>query len=323
MASRCRVAVDIAHRMSGAQISGAVAVAGDLTGVQIAGAVTVADRSEGAQLSGAVSLAHRANVQVAGAITAADRANTQISGAVALSRHAELQIGGAVAASYQASTQIAGAVAVSERSDMQIAGAVNVTGHLSGFQLAPINVARRNDGVQLGVINIGGGPDGDSFGLINIVPGGRTDLEASVDSDHIGTVMLRHGGRHWHNVYGFGGQHVDAADGAPNNDVWMYGLGIGPSVHVGSLPVDVDVIAWEVNHGSHHEAHVSLLNQLRITVGIPVGPVTLVAGAALDAYVSSDHTSPFITARTTAPTDPMDTTVTVKVWPSLFVGARI
>lgn len=330
-------AVDVVHGMSGLQISGAVAVAGDLTGVQIAGAVTVADQSNGAQFAGAVSLAHRAHLQVAGAVTAADQAHTQVAGAVSVAKRSDFQIAGAVSASYQASTQIAGAVALSERSDFQIAGAVtssreantqvsggvNVAGHLSGFQLAPINVARRNDGVQLGVINIGGGPDGDSFGLINIVPGGRTDLEASVDSDRIGTLMLRHGGRHWHNVYGFGGQHVDAVDGAPNNDVWMYGLGIGPSFHVANLPVDLDVIAWEVNHGDHHEDHVSLLNQLRLTVGVPVGPVTLVAGGALNAYVSSDHSSPFITARTTMPIDPMDTTVTVKVWPSLFVGARI
>jgi len=330
-------AVDVVHGMSGLQISGAVAVAGDLTGVQIAGAVTVADQSNGAQIAGAASLAHLAHVQVAGAITGADRAETQIAGAVTVARRSDFQIAGAVAASYQASTQIAGAVAVSERSDFQIAGAVtssrdantqiaggvNVATHLWGFQLAPINIARRNDGVQLGVINIGGGPDGDSFGLINIVPGGRTDLEATVDSDQIGTVMLRHGGRHWHNVYGFGGQHVTAADGAPNNDVWMYGLGIGPSFHVANLPVDIEAVAWEVNHGSHHEDHVSLLNQLRLTVGVPVGPITLVAGGAINAYVSDDPSSPFITARTTMPIDPMDTAVTVKVWPSLFVGARI
>lgn len=330
-------AVGVVHGMSGLQISGAVAVAGDLTGVQIAGAVTVADQSNGAQLAGAVSLAHRAHLQVAGAVVAADQAHTQVAGAVSIANRSDLQISGAVSTSYQASMQIAGAVAVAERSDVQIAGgvstsqvantqisgAVNVAGHLTGFQLAPINIAHRNDGVQLGVINIGGGPDGDSFGLINIVPGGRTDLEATVDSDQIGTLMLRHGGRHWHNVYGFGGQHVTAAEGTPNNDVWMYGLGIGPSFRVANLPIDLEAVAWEVNHGSHHEDHVSLLNQLRLTIGVPVGPVTFVAGGAINAYVSSDHSSPFITARTTMPTDPMDTTVTVKVWPSLFVGARI
>jgi hypothetical protein len=301
-------AVDVAHRVSGLQLSGAVAVAGDLRGVQLAGAVTVADHSIGTQIAGAVSVADVANTQFAGAVSAAHRS--------------QLQIAGAVTASDVAAMQVAGAVSVAHEAATQISGAVNVTGHLSGFQLAPINVARRNDGVQLGVINIGGGPDGDSFGLINIVPGGRTDLEASVDSDGIGTVMLRHGGRHWHNVYGFGGQHVSEQTGTPNDDVWMYGLGIGPSFHVAGLPTDVDVIAWEVSHGDHHEEHLSLLNQLRVTVGVPVGPVTLVAGAALNAYVSSDHTSPFITVRTITP-DPMNTDVTVKVWPSVFVGARL
>jgi hypothetical protein len=287
-------AVDYARSIEGAQISGAVAVAGDLTGVQLAGAVTVADRA-GTQIAGAVSLAHRADVQIAGAVAAADVVHTQISGAVAYA----------------------------ERSDVQIAGSVSITGMSTGFQLAPINVAGTNTGIQLGVINIASGGDGESFGLINIVKGGRTDVEASVDSDQIGTVMLRHGSSHWHNVYGFGGQHVDTAAGMPNNDVWMYGLGLGPSFHIMGLPTDIDVIAWEVNHGDRHENHVSLLNQARLTIGVPIGPVTLVAGGAINAYVSSDHDSPFITARTTTPTDPMDTSVTVKVWPSVFVGARI
>jgi hypothetical protein len=218
--------------------------------------------------------------------------------------------------------QIAGAVSASTTANTQVAGGVNVTGHLVGFQLAPINVARRNDGVQLGVINVGGGPDGDSFGLINIVPGGRTELEATMDTDKIGTVMLRHGGRHWHNVYGFGGQSITEPTGAPSDDVWMFGLGVGPSLHVGGLPVDVEAMTWQVNHGHRYDDHLSLLNQLRLTVGVPLGPVTLVAGGAINAYVSNDHSSPFITARTTTP-DPMSTEVTVKLWPSLFVGARI
>jgi hypothetical protein len=271
-----------------------VAVTGDLTGVQLAGAATVAELSTGAQIAGAVAYAQRSHVQIAGA--------------VAVARDSEFQIAGAVSSSQNANTQIA--------------GGVNVTGHLAGFQLAPINVARRNDGVQLGVINIGGGPDGDSFGLINIVPGGRTELEATMDTDKIGTVMLRHGGRHWHNVYGFGGQSITEPTGAPSDDVWMFGLGVGPSLHVGGLPVDVEAMTWQVNHGHRYDEHLTLLNQLRLTVGVPLGPVTLVAGGAINAYVSNDHTSPFITARTTTP-DPMSTDVTVKLWPSLFVGARI
>jgi hypothetical protein len=287
-------AVDVAAAVTGLQLSGAVAVAGDLKGVQIAGAVTVADHSTGAQIAGAAAIAKRSHVQIAGAVTEAD--------------DADLQIAGGVAVSHTAATQVA--------------GGVNFTGRLTGFQLAPINIARRNEGVQLGVINIGGGPDGDSFGLINIVPGGRTELEATLDSDRIGTVILRHGGRHWHNVYGVGGQSVSEPTGAANNDVWMFGAGLGPTLHAGTLPVDLEAMAWHVDHGGRFDEHLSMLDQLRLTIGVPVGPVALVAGGALNVYISDDHSSPFILARTSMP-DPMATNVTVKIWPSLFVGARI
>ena len=313
---------DVARGVSGLQVSGAVAVAGDLTGVQLAGAATVAEISSGAQIAGAVAYAQRSHVQIAGAVTAAHGADLQIAGAVSAAELVHTQVAGGVAVARDSDFQIAGAVSASQRAVTQVAGGVNVTGHLAGFQLAPINVARRNDGVQLGVINVGGGPDGDAFGLINIVPGGRTELEATMDSDKIGTVMLRHGGRHWHNVYGFGGQSISEPTGTPSDDVWMFGLGVGPSLRVGGLPVDVEAIAWQVNHGHRYDEHLSLLNQLRLTVGVPLGPVTLVAGGAINAYVSNDHTSPFITARSTNP-DPMSTDVTVKLWPSLFVGARI
>src|SRR5262249_55331818 len=139
-------------------------------------------------------------------------------------------IGGAVAVTGGAAgVQVAGAVSVSDSADVQIAGAVAVTGHLTRVQVAPINVASCVDGLQLGVINIGGCPDGDSFGIINIVPGGRYDLEASIDSYRVGTLLMRHGGRHWHNVYGIGGHPVKQDVDMPNDDVWMYGAGLGPT----------------------------------------------------------------------------------------------
>ncbi len=287
-------AVDVARRVSGLQLSGAVAVTGDVSGAQLAGAATVAEHSTGAQISGAVAVAGRAHVQIAGAVVAAADADVQIAGAITAAR----------------------------RATTQISGGVNVTRQLDGVQIGPINVARRNDGVQFGVINVGGGPDGDSFGLINIVPGGRSELEATIDSDKIGTAMFRHGGKHWHNVYGIGGQSITEPIGKPNDDIWMLGLGMGPSLRVANLPVDLEAMAWQVNHGGHLDKHLSLLNQLRLSVGVPLGPITLVAGGAINAYVSTDHASPLIAARTSSP-DPMSTEVTVKVWPSLFVGARI
>ena len=125
-------------------------------------------------------------------------------------------------------------------------------------------------------------------------------------------------------MYGVGGQSISEPTGMPSNDIWMLGLGIGPSFHVASLPCRSRWrSAWQVNHGGHYgDEHLSLLNQLRLTIGVPVGPVTLVAGGALNAYVSNDRSSPLITSRIAAP-DPMGSDVTVKVWPSLFVGARL
>jgi hypothetical protein len=274
--------VDRAHRISIGLVAGA---SGSVSGVAISGAVDVARAVSGVQLAGAVATAGRADVEIAGAVTVADDASTQI------------------------------------------AGAVTVAGHLRGLQLAPINIARRNDGLQIGVINIGGGPDGDSFGLINIVPGGRTELEATVDSDRIGTVMLRHGGKHWHNVYGVGGQQIaDSSDmpssgGHANDDIWMVGLGVGPSFHLASLPADLEAVAWHVSHGSHFDSHLSMLDQLRLTVAIAVGPVALVAGGALNVYVSDDPATPLITPR--AMSGSTGTDVSTTVWPSLFVGARL
>jgi hypothetical protein len=284
------------HAVAGAQISGAVAVAGDITGVQVAGAAAVSSRSRGTQIAGAVTVAGTS-------------AGTQIAGAVAV-------------AESSAGTQISGGVNVArDMAGTQITGGVNVAGHASGLQIAPINIARRNDGLQFGVINIGGGPDGESFGLINIVPGGRTDVEGAIDSDGVGTVMLRHGGRHWHNVYGVGGEHIDVAAGKPNDDVWMLGLGFGPSFHLAGLPTDLEAIAWHVAHGSGLDDRLSLLAQARLTTSIPLGHIAVVVGGAVNTYVTTDASSPLTIARTTG--DAMTSDVRVHVWPSAFVGVRL
>jgi hypothetical protein len=289
------VAESSAH-VRGVAISGAVDVAGEVDGAQIAGAVGVAKSLAGAQVSGAVAVA-------------GESTGVQVAGAAAVSMNSR-------------GTQIAGAVAVaSATAGTQIAGAVTVTDHLAGVQIAPINIARRNDGVQIGVINFGGGPDGDAFGLINIVPGGRTDLEAAIDSDRTGTLLFRHGGRHWHNVYGVGGQQIDTPSSMPNDDVWMFGLGFGPSFHLGGLPTDLEAIAWHVGHGSEFDNHLSLLAQARMTTSIPLGHLAVIVGGAINTYVTTDAGSPLAIARTTG--ESMTSDVRVRVWPTAFVGVRL
>ena len=223
--------------------------------------------------------------------------------------------------------QVGGALAIAGGTvDTQIAGAVAVAGRVRGLQVAgAVNVARRVDGVQVGVVNVAGGGDGVSIGLINVVRGGRTEVEATVDQHAIGTVVLRHGSRRWHNVYGVGG-HLD--DGLTDRtvddaDVWMYGAGMGPSWQRGATTIDVEAMAWHVVYGGDFGSELDLLNQLRLVIGRRVGPAAVVAGAAVNVYVTSDPTRDRIDARRlmTTPTD--DGRVRVQIWPTAFVGLRL
>jgi len=241
--------------------------------------------------------------------------------AVVSNGSSNIQLGGiASVAGGSANIQVGGITAVARSANFQLAGLVNVAHRLRGVQLAPINVAREVEGVQVGIINVGGSADGFSFGLINIVPGGRADLEATIDSSSVGTLLFRHGGNRWHNVYGVGGHPF--TESGPTDDVWMYGLGFGPSWRIAHTRVDLEAIGWQVNHGARHSTDISILGQLRLSFAHGIGPFAIVAGGALNAYISDDHSSPLLLERR-APGTMMEETVTVEVWPSAFVGVRL
>jgi hypothetical protein len=224
--------------------------------------------------------------------------------------------------------QAAGALNVAGDLDgTQVAGAMNVARDVDGMQIAPINVARRIDGTQIGVINVGGAGDGMSIGLIDIVPGGRTDVEASIDSRSLGTVLLRHGSRGWHNVYGIGGQRADDVNTNARDDLWMAGLGLGPTWHSGATTWDLDAIAWHVSSGAHWDSGLSMLDQLRLTLALDVGGVQLVAGGALNVYVGQRASAPYLLLSTapmpTGPTPmPTEPGIGAHLWPTAFVGVR-
>ncbi|MEO7730525.1 MAG: hypothetical protein ABIY55_06095 [Kofleriaceae bacterium] len=342
-----------ARRVAGTQVAGVVAVAGNVDGVQLAGTAAVADLVEGFQVAGIASVSRTsADTQAAGIATfARGSSSTQVAGIAAASgQDAGLQLAGIASyAHHDAGVQGAGIAAVSGHdahiqaagiasvargtADVQIAGVVNVASRLRGLQIAPINVARSGAGTQVGVINVGGDPDGFSFGLINIVPGGRYDLETAIDTDKIGTLLFRHGGRRWHNVYGVAGRSTDESatrlltrdtHATGTDDVWMYGLGFGPSISFGNTVIDLEAMGWEVNHGARHEENISVLGQLRLSVAHHWGPFAIVAGGLLNAYVTDDQKSPLmIERRIDGGGGPMDTRTSLTVWPSAFVGVRI
>ena len=338
----------IAPRVAGTQVAGVAAVAGELDGVQIAGAAAVASRVDGVQVAGVVAGSQStADTQVAGvAVMARGRAGSQAAGVAAVAGgDATLQLAGvATVAKGDAGIQAAGVAAVAGRNanfqasgvtsvapdtaNIQLAGVVNVAHRVHGLQLAPINIAHEVDGIQIGVVNVGSA-DGFSLGLINIVPGGRYDLETAFDTDKIGTLLFRHGGRNWHNVYGVAGHSVDendpklgAANITGNDDVWMYGFGFGPSLRFDDTVIDLEAICWQVNHGPAHETDISLLAQARLSIAHHWGPFALVVGGSLNTYITSDRSSPLILEHSTSGGQ-MDKGVTSTTWPSAFVGVRI
>ena len=317
--------VSTARETHGMQVAGVAGVTGDLHGLQLAGVAAVADRVDGLQLGGLVASADSSGVQIGG-VTAYARgtAGFQLGGVASVAQNATVQVGGVTSvARGPTNTQIAGIATVAGQARLQIAGLVNIVDHLRGLQIGPINVAQQGDGVQVGVINIGGSEKSFSFGLINIVPGGRYDIEATIDTSRVGTALFRHGGTGWHNVYGIGGELVK--DDASADQVWMYGLGFGPSWHAYSTRIDLELLGWWVNHGTRHSTDVSVLGQLRFSVSYDLGPTALVAGAAFNMYFSNDQMSPFFTARR-MPGEMISTTsddVTMEQWLTGFIGFRL
>ncbi|MCW5809149.1 MAG: hypothetical protein KIT31_42740 [Deltaproteobacteria bacterium] len=327
----------LARSVDGVQIAGVAAVAGDADAVQVAGVTAVARRA-GSQFAGVAAVSYRSaatqaagvavharssEIQVAGvAANTTDDAAIQLAGVAVHAGRARFQAAGVASVSdSRAELQLAGVTSVARTASVQLAGVVNVADRVTGVQIAPINVARRVSGVQLGVLNVGGDAGGSSFGLINIVPGGRYDLEGAIDSSNTTSLLFRHGGNGWHNVYGIAGHPVD--ERGPTDDVWMYGLGFGPSWKLSTSRIDAEAIAWQVNHGTRHSTDVSLLAQARLSIAYGLGPVSLVAGAAYNVYISNDQASPLILERRTPGGEMTTGDVTVTRWPTAFVGVRL
>jgi hypothetical protein len=128
-------------------------------------------------------------------------------------------------------------------------------------------------------------------------------------------------------VYGLAGHPVKDEDASRkgNDDVWMYGFGFGPSMQFDNTVIDLEAIAWQVNHGPEHESDISLLAQARLSVAHHWGRFGLVAGLVYNTYITDDRMSPLILERraTRTPSGSSDSGVTVERWPSAFIGVRI
>lgn len=323
-----------ADEVRGTQLAGVIATAGEVRGAQIGGAIVVAREVRGTQAGGAIAISGPMHgAQLSGAVGLADDVDgAQIAGAIAVARAVRgTQIAGGIAlAQGYAGTQVAGGlnVAAGDVHRAQVAGGLNVAaGGVHGVQVAPINIAGRVDGVQVGVINVARAGDGESIGLINIVRGGRTELEGTLDDHAVGAVVVRHGGRRWHNVYGVAARAERSLldEEVTDDDMWMYGLGFGPTLHTGTTTVDVEAMAWQVIYGDDFTHDLDLLAQLRLVLGHRIGPAAVVVGGALNTYVTTDEARQGYGARIVPGTmpPPARDDVRVDIWPSVFAGVRL
>jgi hypothetical protein len=228
-----------------------------------------------------------------------------------------VQVSGAVnVAGDSRGAQVTGAVNIAQRvTGVQIAGGVNVAGDdSSGAQLGTVNVMGGHlRGVQIGVVNYA--PDIDfQLGLVNINGSGRLLLDAWTKPE-MGLVLagVKHGGTHYHWIYGFGTRPADPAR------PWA-ALGLGAHVTPAEkLYVDIDVVDHlQLVFGS---GDATQIYEARAVVGYRVLPqLALFAGPTFN--LLAEATS----ARTGAPdyaTDLADTSRTsYRSWPGITLGVE-
>jgi hypothetical protein len=122
---------------------------------------------------------------------------------------------------------------------LQLAGVANVaTDVTQGAQIGMVNVTSgKIHGLQMGLVNVAEKSD-LSIGLVNINTKGRTELElwSEVESGIV-ALGIKHGGDHWHSIYGIATRLTEPAP-AP-----VLGLGghivLGPRVFL-----DIDATAY-------------------------------------------------------------------------------
>jgi hypothetical protein len=278
-------AVDVSGFVRGVQIGGAASIAGDVDGFQIGGAVTATRALRGLQVGGAVAAADSVRgVQLAGATTVASRVDGM---------------------------QLAGGAAVTGRIEGAQVASINVARTVHGLQLGAINIARRVHGLQLGAINISEDSDAQ-IGALNFVRNGRTDIDAWAETNGLGAIALRHGGRLVHNIYAVGWT-PDAGD-TP-----LIGMGLGIHRPLGRTTLDLDAIAWQTHL---FKDGVGLLAQARATLAFELGPFAAFVAAAYNVSVEDDDsTRPVRTTLARMIDEPMSG-VDVALWPSLSAGIR-
>lgn len=212
--------------------------------------------------------------------------------------------------------QIAGvANSASNLHGAQIAGVVNVaSGDASGAQIGTVNVAAGSmRGVQIGVVNYGRDAD-FQLGLLNINPGGRFLIDAwSKPEMGLGMVGLKHGGAHYHWIYGIGTRAADPAH------AWA-ALGVGAHV----TPADdvyVDLDAVDYLQLVFRGGDLTELYELRAVVGYRFFPeLSVFAGPSYSVAAQRKPVSVGAPGYASVLTTTSD--ATLRGWPGIVLGVE-
>ena len=302
------------ERARGVQLSGAVGlVEGPLSGLQLAGGASVVTGDvSGVQGATALDLAggHISGIQAASGVNIAG----SLTGA---------QLAAGVNVSRGPSTGFQGAgvnVAVGELVGMQAAGGVNVVaGDMTGLQVAPLNVTTgRVRGVQLGVVNYAEDVDAP-IGILSIVKNGQHHVDVW-GSDAVPVAVAAHiGGKYVYNLFAAGTNPVG------DRTKWLLGLGIGghiPLTEDDAWFMDLDLLTWHINEGSHWTNDLHLLNQARVMGGYRFAPRFAVFGG-VSANVLTSRVSDGADWRLGAIDSWEHNGTRMVAWPGFLLGVRI
>ncbi len=205
----------------------------------------------------------------------------------------------------------------------QVAAGINFARDVRLAQVGSVNLARKA-GAQIGLVNIAKNA-GFQLGLLNINREGRSHLELSVTESGIVGAYFKHGGAHYHYLYGV--QSRPFGDGA------HYGFSLGIGAHITPSErffVDIDLIGTVLQGEEEAQMDPDGMLQLRLVGGLQLSQrFALIAGVTANVSFGRDRGfSPYGHADfgdlepVDDPFDPFLSNNEIHVWPGLMVGAQ-
>jgi hypothetical protein len=303
------VGVSVTSFVCGAQLAAAANIdRGPVRGVQVASAVNFGRSLAGVQASGGVNIADTVRGVQLSSINIA-RSDVEGMQAGMLNITAGSVLGAQASLLNIATRSVLGA---------QV-GLLNfAAGPTSGAQLGLLNIAGDEvKGVQVGLVNIAS-QSSFSLGLLNIIHNGRFHLDAWGTDSGLMMLGVKHGGAHFHNIYGAGVRPVGDKFHA------AFAFGIGGHIPLSdAVFVDPDAIGYSLLPPSDVRATSSLF-QARVLVGASLAKrFAIYAGPTFNALLNTDAESTSLTPLPAYTFNKGESGYTLRaLWPGVTLGIQ-